>query len=104
MSNPALRAALLRDAATFLGDFGDLVTFGSDSATGVLEVRDEPQDQGGFVVMQRRTVLRLVTGALPSLGDGALVAVNGTTYRVDGDGLPVAPDGVHTDYTLVGAA
>lgn len=103
MANAALRAALARDAATFLGDFGSTVTFGSLSAPGVLSLRDDPVEQGGFVVMQRRTVLRIVAGALPGLGDAQKVTVDGVTYRVDGDAMPVPPDGVHVDFLLVGA-
>lgn len=104
MGNPVLQAMLARDAATMLGDFGTTVTAGAQSAVGVLDVRDDPAEvQGGALVMQRRTVLRLVAGALP-LGDGSLVTVGGRTYRVEGDGVPVPPDGVHVDYTLTGAA
>lgn len=101
--NAALRTMLARDAATVLGDFGTTVRFGAATAAGVLSTRDEPVEQQGMVVMQRRTVLRLVTGALPGLGDGAAVTVDGVTYRVHGDGLPVPPFRLHEEYVLVGA-
>lgn len=104
MGNPALQALLARDAATMLGDFGTTVTFGTVRTTGVVDVRDEPAEvQGGAIVMQRRTVLRLVTGAL-ALTDGSVVTVGTRAYRVEGNGTPVPPDGLHTDYTLTGAA
>lgn len=102
MTSP-FQQLLARDAATMLGDFGTTVTNGSATTTGVLEVRDEPKEVGGFVVMERRTVLRLAAGTGGTIASGTRLVIQGTTYRVHGDPLPVAPDGAHVEYTLVGA-
>lgn len=103
MPNAALQAALLRDAATVLNDFGTTVVNGSTSTTGILDQRDEAEEAGGFIVQQRRLVLKIVTGSGGTIVDGTVLTVDGREYRVDGNGIPVAPDGVHTEYRLVGA-
>lgn len=105
MGNAALQAALLRDAGTFLADFGTTVTNGAHEAPGVLDVRDVPEEgAGGIVVMQRRTILRMTAGTGGTIADGTTLVIGGVTYRVEGDGVPVAPDGVHVEYVLTGAA
>ena len=103
MPNAALQAALLRDAATMLTDFGTTVVNGSTSTTGTLDQRDEAEEQNGFVVQQRRLVLTLVTGTGGAIVDGTVLTVGGRRYRVDGNGIPVPPDAAHTAYRLVGA-
>lgn len=104
MPNASLQAALTRDAATLLNDFGTTVVNGSTSTTGILDTRDEGEEVGGFIVQQRRLVLTIVTGSGGTIVDGTTLTVGGRDYRVDGNGIPVAPDGAHTEYRLVGAA
>jgi hypothetical protein len=104
MPNAAFRAALVRDAGVFLHDFGVTVTNGSDSFTGMLGQRDEPAEVNGFTVHKRRTILTVVSGEEGTFTASTRLVINGVTYRVDGDGIPVPPDGLHTEYRLVGAA
>lgn len=104
MPNTAFQAALTRDAAVFLNDYGVTVTNGSTTFTGTLSQRDEPVDVNGMTVMRRRTVLLAVTGTTGTITDGTRLTINGRTYRVEGHPTPVPPDGLHTEYKLTGAA
>jgi hypothetical protein len=104
MPNAALQAALARDAAVFLNDFGVTVTNGDTSFTGTLTQRDEEVEVNGFRTFRRRTFLLAATGSTGPITDGTKLVIDGRTYRVEGNPMPVPPDGLHTEYKLAGAA
>jgi hypothetical protein len=99
----AFLAQLAADASIFLGDFGQPVTNGATSTTGILAIRERvTADPSGFQTVRRQQSVRVKTGALGTVTDGeTILTIGGAKYRVEYSEL-VAPDGVFTDHWLAG--
>ena len=74
------RVALSENLGAFLADFGVTVTRGEDTTTGVLDMPSEVI--AGGMVITTDYALTIASSALPGLGYGDSLTVDGAAYTV----------------------